>query len=429
MIQFQKSFCASLTTFASVLALVATPSFSATRCVSGSGSGCLQTINQALSMSAPGDVIRVQAGIYNESVTIKQPISLIGDGRDRVIINALGLSNGIFVNGTASAPNSGITGVVISGLTVENANFEGILVANATGVTISNNQVIQNNRSLNISAAQCPGIPAFETNEGEDCGEGLHLMAVDHSVVSNNIVKNNAGGILITDETGPNHDNIITGNTVSNNVYDCGITLASHGPATISGLKLPAGVYHNTISGNVSSGNGIQVPGAGAGVGIFAPFPGTKAYGNVVVNNTLTGNGQPGVTMHNHAYSANAPAVDMDDNVIVGNQISGNAADLDDAATPGTAGINLFSLAPVNGTIIAQNTIRSQQNAVVVNIPSGTVQVHLNNLQTTVGVNNLGAGKIDASNNYWGCSAGPGNYGCAGVVGTVTVGPAATTPF
>jgi hypothetical protein len=355
------------------------------------------------------------------------PISLIGDGRDRVTINALGLSNGIFVDGTSAAPNSGISGVVISGLTVENANFEGILVANATGVTISNNQIQQNNRSLNTANSTCPGVPAFETNEGLDCGEGLHLMAVDHSVVSNNIVKNNSGGILISDETGPNHDNLITGNTVSNNIYDCGITLASHAPATISGLKLPAGVYHNTISGNTSSGNGTQ--GAGAGVGIFAPSPGTKNYGNVVINNTLTGNGQPGVTMHNHAAPPNTPPVNLDDNVITGNQISGNAADNGDAATPGTAGIDLFSKAPVNGTIIAGNKILSEQIGVAVNIPSGTVQVHLNNLTSTAGVNNLGAGKIDASNNYWGCTAGPGNYGCAGVVGTVTVGPVATSPF
>lgn len=429
MFQLPKSFGASFTTLASVLAFVAFPSFSATRCVSASGNGCLQTISQAISLSAPGDIIRVQAGVYTESVTITMPLSLIGDGRDRVIINALGLSNGIFVNGTSAAPASGISGVVISGLTVENANFEGILVANATAVSISNNQVLQNNRSLNISAGACPGIPAFETNEGEDCGEGIHLMAVDHSIVNNNIIKNNSGGILITDETGPNHDNIITANTVQNNVYDCGITLASHGPATISGLKLPAGVYHNTISANSVSGNGTQLPGAGAGVGIFAPFPGTKNYGNVVINNTLTGNGLPGVTMHNHAYAAGAPPVNMDDNVIIGNQISFNGADTQDAATPGTVGVNLYSVAPVNGTVITQNTIRNQQIAVAINIPSGAVQVHLNNLQTTTGVNNLRTGAIDASYNYWGCSAGPGNYGCAGTAGTVTVGPLASIPF
>jgi hypothetical protein len=53
------------------------------------------------------------------------------------------------------------------------------------------------------------------------------------------------------------------------------------------------GVWHNTISGNVSEHNGLQLPGAGAGVGMFAPFPGTAASGNVVSHNILRNNGLP----------------------------------------------------------------------------------------------------------------------------------------
>ena len=46
------------------------------------------------------------------------------------------------------------------------------------------------------------------------------------------------------------------------------------------------------------------------------------------------------------------PPVNLNDNVIVGNHISGNAADTEDAATPGPTGINLYSVAPVWGTVI-----------------------------------------------------------------------------
>jgi parallel beta-helix repeat protein len=416
---------------AAILGCVACPlSFSATRCAGNPGSGCVATIGQALALSSPGDTIQVQAGVYNESLVITQPVSIVGVGASQAILNAINQPNGIFINGMAMAPAAGVHGVVISGITVQNANFEGILAVNATSITIANNQVIGNNRSLNTANTTCPGLPAFETSEAEDCGEGIHLMAVDHSVVSNNIVKNNSGGILISDETGPNHDNIITGNTVSSNLFDCGITLASHSPAAVSGLKLPAGVYHNTISGNTVSNNGTQLPGAGAGVGIFAAGPGNQNYGNVIINNTLTGNGLPGVTMHNHASVTGAPPVNLNDNVIVGNQISGNGADTDDAATPGTAGINIFSVAPVTGTVIAQNNIRNQQISVAFNVASGSLQVHLNDLQGTTGVNNLGAGTVDASQNYWGCAAGPvSNYGCSGTSGTVTIGAWATSPY
>ena len=59
-------------------------------------------------------------------------------------------------------------------------------------------------------------------------------MATYHVSVVDNEVAYNSGGILITDETGPNQGNLISGNNVHDNPYDCGITLASHGPATRS---------------------------------------------------------------------------------------------------------------------------------------------------------------------------------------------------
>ncbi len=402
----------------------------ATLCVSPSsgGSCAFSTISAAVAAAAPGDTIQVQPGVYSEGVIITQSVSVIGSG-SATIINALGQPNGIFVKGMAQAPASGISNVTISGLTVENATFEGILVANATAITISGNQVLGNNRGLNTNNLTCPGIPAFETNEGEDCGEGIHLMAVDHSIVSGNTVKNNSGGILITDETGPTHDNLITGNIVSNNPFDCGITLASHAPSPTTSLKGPAGVYHNTISGNTSSNNGLQLPGAGAGIGIFAPGPGNQNYGNVVINNIITGNGLPGVTMHNHANVPHAPLANMNDNMIVGNQISGNAADTQDAATPGPTGINIYSQVPVTGTVIAQNVIRNEQIGVAINTPSGGAQVNLNDLLVITGVDNLGSGSINATGNYWGCAAGIGQSGCGGFIGTVSAGAAATTPF
>ncbi len=101
---------------------------------------------------------------------------------------------------------------------------------NATDVTITGNDVLDNNQSLDIAAGMCPGIPAFETNEGMDCGEGIHLMATDHSSLVRQRSEHNSGGVLITDETGPSHDNLISGNFVHDNPFACGITMASHGP-------------------------------------------------------------------------------------------------------------------------------------------------------------------------------------------------------
>ncbi|HEY3841402.1 MAG TPA: right-handed parallel beta-helix repeat-containing protein, partial [Bryobacteraceae bacterium] len=376
----------------------------ATVCVSVTGTCAYHTIDAAIKAVNAGDTIMVQAGVYNEMVTITRSVVLQGAGRDRTIINAFGLANGIYVNGSAKAPGTGVGNVVISGVQVQNANFEGILVMNANGVTISNSQVSGNDRSLNTadaSAIVCENLPAFETSESEDCGEGIHLIGVDHSVIANNIVRNNSGGILMSDETGPTHDNVIHGNTVSTNIYDCGITLASHPVATLGGQKAPGGVYRNTISGNTSTGNGTAF--GGAGIGLFAAGPGNATYGNVIINNVVTGNGHPGISLHNHAAPKGAPAPNLNDNIIIGNQIAGNGADTGDASTPGPTAINIYSVAPVAGTVITQNVVRNEMLGVAVHTPSGAVQIHLNDLGGETGVDNIGSGTIDANLNYWGC--------------------------
>jgi hypothetical protein len=90
----------------------------------------------------PGDTILVGPGIYKEQVTITQTVSLIALSElTPPTIDATGLSNGIFVNGMPTAPDAGLSGVVIKGFRIHNANFEGILVANGNDTTIVDNHV------------------------------------------------------------------------------------------------------------------------------------------------------------------------------------------------------------------------------------------------------------------------------------------------
>lgn len=407
----------------------------ATLCVNHGGtSGCKASIGAAVAAASDGDTIVVAPGTYKEEVTITKSISLVALNSARPTIDATGLPNGIFVNGMAAAPGIGVANVLISGFRVENANFEGILVANAYDATIVNNQVFDNDRSLDIADATCSGIPAFETNEGEDCGEGIHLMGTQHVSVVQNEVAYNSGGILTSDETGPSGENLISGNHVHDNPYDCGITIASHGPATsvIPTATLPYGVMRNTIAHNVSQHNGYQVPGSGAGVGIFAPFPGTTDTGNVVIDNILLDNGATGVAMHNHAYApAPAPGVNLNDNVITGNYFSGNGADGGDAATSGPTGINVYSVAPIMGTVVAENTFGDEAIDLAFKANVGQLSAHLNNFSThAIGVDNLGAGGVNATDNWWHCPKGPGASGCSTASGlNINVSPWLTTRF
>jgi nitrous oxidase accessory protein NosD len=373
-------------------------------CVNPGGTGgCYATIAAAVAAANPGDTIQVGPGKYFEDVVIGQPLSLIGADRSNTIIDATGKANGVYIDGR---DNPGLRQVVVAGFTIQNAKFEGILVTNASSVTISDNRVVSNDRALNPSPPPtCPGQPS-----------------VDHSIVANNLMENNSGGILLSDDTGATHDNLITSNIARNNPFDCGITLASHQLET--GSTAPRGVFHNTIAANQSFSNGLAVEGAGAGVGLFVAGQGLETSGNVVIGNRLTGNGLPGVAFHLHTASTGQ---NVNDNVIVGNYIAGNGADTEDAATPGPTGINVFGVAPITGTVIAGNVIKDEQVDIAVStISPAVVDVHLNDLLgQQIGLDNLGSGGVDATENWWGCAKGPGFPGCTSVSGSNIV----STPF
>lgn len=397
----------------------AQPIQATTICVGQHRKGCAQTIQQAVNSAPAGATIDVAPGTYAEQVTINKSLTLqVPNGK--AVIDATGRQHGIFVSGAATA------GTVISGFTVENALLEGILVQATSHVTVSGNTVQKNDQGWVAPAtpgamATCPGALPFDQ---DDCGEGVHLNGVTDSVVADNVVQNNVGGILLTDEAGANHDNLITRNLVKDNRRDCGITLPSHPSGFGPSGPLPGnGVFHNTISDNVSTGNG------GAGVGMFTPTPGTASHDNLVIGNTLTDNGLPGVALHSHA-----PGQNLNGNRIIGNTIANNGAD-DDAGTSGPTGIIVFSdgahgAAPITGTEITNNTIDREAIDVWVGTAAISQVLRSNNLlgSHAVGVQNAGTGTVDATNNYWGCPGGPGAPGCSSVTGTVLFTPWLTRP-
>ncbi len=393
-------------------------------CVDPSGAGgCSTTIGAAVAAAAPNDVIRVARGTYHEDVVIGKPLSLLGKDPENTVIDATGLLNGVNVDGYH---NTGLSHVIVSGFTVQNANAQGILVTNASDVTVSNNHLTGYDRSLDPVALTCPPLPPyFQAGESFDCGEAIHLSGVFHSIVSDNLVSQNAGGILISDDTGPNHDNLISRNVVQDNPFDCGITIASHhfnpGPTDPS-----VGIYHISVVGNTSARNGL-ISGEGAGIGIFAGPPGAQNNANVIANNILSGNALPGVAMHTHA-----PFQSLNDHLIIGNQISGNGPDGDPGTTVPT-GISIFSpVVPLTGIVIAQNVFKGEGIDIGMKATNGAsaVDAHFNSFFGDVGSENLGAGTINATANWWKCPGGPGANGCSTAVGSgVTTDPWLTRPY
>jgi parallel beta-helix repeat protein len=405
----------------------------ATVCVNPKNSSCAATIGLGVFQAVAGDTVQVAPGTYKEEVVISKAITLTGSGTNgkAVTIDATGLAHAIYI--------TGVTGpMVVQQITAANAMREGVLIENSSNITLKNSTVMNNDKALAFAPPTCspgtiPCCPGAFPFEQEDCGEGVHLLGTSYSLVLGNIVKNNQGGILLTDETGPTSNNLISANLVQNNTTDCGITLPSHPPCVttstdatgcIGGPNVGAtspGVFANSVVGNTSIGNG------GAGVGVFAPTPGTAAYGNLIANNVLQNNGLPGVALHSHA-----PAQNLNNNAIVGNIISGNAPD--DGSTQ-TTGIVIFAdetagAAPLTEAPIYGNTIRDEDIDIFVGTAASNITASYNNLDGKgLGILNAGSGIVNAPANFWNCPNGPTSASCTHFSGNVNFVPSLPKPF
>lgn len=304
---------------------------------SGSDSGTCQkkpcrTIGYAVGQANPGDTIDVSHGTYTESVLITKELSLEGH---HASIDGTGHDNAVVISGPDAA------GTGLRGFTVENADLEGVLAMETSHLKIAGNTIVHNDQlwdPINVPE------PCQST---DDCGEALHLLSVTHSRVTGNLVADNVGGILLTDEAGPTSHILIADNLVLDNEEDCGITLASHAfnPVAITDPSV-GGVYDNVVVHNTSNGNGA------AGIGVFAGPPGANAFGNLVVGNRASGNGLPGVAIHDHVPPANASG-----NAVIANVLSKNGPD-DDANTLQPTGLTVFGGAgPIAKTVVGGNWI------------------------------------------------------------------------
>jgi hypothetical protein len=344
-----------------------------------SGTSCqtakFSTISAAVASSSPGGTVWVCPGTYTEDVVISIPLTLIGQS---ATIDAAGLGGAPTGAVNGQAPYNGITiessHVTVEGFKVEGAEGEGILAVNPdpvaetvggnhlfTGSPITNVTIRDNDVTGNDLGNENPDSPYVycTPSGGGDCGEGIHLLSVaDSSIVDNKSV-GNSGGILLTDEFGPTHNNLVAGNTVANNVNDCGITIPSHnlGLNPQTGQPDPSfgGVYQNKVVFNIVTGNGTK--GFGAGIGVFAPFPYSASYDNLVAGNFVQGNGLSGISVHSHAPNAYVNGNVFNYNLIGTNNVTGeDGADVAPKDTQ-TTGILIWSAVSPYHFTVQGNTI------------------------------------------------------------------------
>jgi hypothetical protein len=292
------------------------------------------TIASAVAAAPAGATVIVCAGTYHEQVVAAKPLSLVGQ---QAAIDETGVTPKFQVTLPGLGTQTIYAGVVIisshvtlTGFTVRNAQGEGVLSAGLghtiTGVVISNDAVVSND----LGSAVPPKSKYFEcAAEGTvpgDCGEGVHFAGnIADSTIRDNLVADNSGGVLMSDDVGPNHNNVVENNVVTDNRSDCGITVPGHNPDALNAAGKPqpkvAGVYDNIIRDNVVTANGTT--GDGAGVLFGNASAGTASYNNLVEDNYIAGNGLSGVTMHAHIVGK-GQFEDLSGNVIVDNVFGQN---------------------------------------------------------------------------------------------------------
>ena len=340
-----------------------------------------KTLGHALAIATAGTTIQLAAGTYkaaadpsgtsNTVTTTGITIQGSAGKTTTTVVTGAGAMNALAVNAN---------GVTVQYLAFEHAGQSGVIVSpsssatpptSITGVHIQKTLIANNDlcSTTPTVAAATKTTNCKTPTPFSDFGEGLHLMSVATSVVSTNSVTGNYGGILVTDELGPTHNDTISGNNASTNVGDCGITLAGHNSSAVhtsgatTGKPSPAtgGVYTITVSHNTADNNGA------AGLLDAGGPPGTGVYHNTFTGNTADGNGLSGFTLHSHA-----PLQDMNTNVVTTNTFSADAlhglagAPGDAEGPPASADMGqsaaieiLGAIAPVTGTTIEHNHITS----------------------------------------------------------------------
>jgi len=281
-------------------------------------------------------------------------------------INATGCDIGIYIGPRASH-------VSIDHVTVENANFQGILAQKTSHILIENSTITENgwhtiDPTIPVPTPMPPGWVQSHVSQSF----GVSLFGVSHSRVENNQVSNNGRGGIGVMDNGPNdpgtitqnanaplttssHD-VLVGNFVTENYSGCGIVVATQ---NVGGALSNLRIVGNTVKGTGFSSPASQAHGAPdiGGIVVAADPPGSSVRQVVVRQNRVTDSFEGGIIVNAEAPNSFTQRVTITGNVVSGNNIGHLEA-------PNTAGVIVFA-APAPGaqnrdTVVSSNWISGQ---------------------------------------------------------------------
>ena len=176
------------------------------------------TIQEAINSAQSGDTIFVRSGKYNERITIKKSLTLIGENKSTTIIYSDGRGD-IIIYVYANY-------VTISGFTIRNG-FHGVLLTGSHSCNVTGNIVSNNFDGIRVRNGDQHVINGNEITSND--GDGIYMRSSDNNkIVDNVITLNRRCGIWL----GWCMDVTIADNTFSKNSH-CGIWASTKTKATV----------------------------------------------------------------------------------------------------------------------------------------------------------------------------------------------------
>lgn len=356
---------------------------------------CL-TIQYAVDQACAGDTINVAAGTYVETVTAGHGSASgsAGIDIDKVVVlqGAGAASTTIQANGGHFLPTSGGAGPLQA------------VTLSSSGITIDGFTILETDPTVNLITADGP------------------LNSNNHTFTNNVIVNptfndgNTGGGWGILLGFGGSSGNTITGNDISLN-------------PDLTKNQFTFGIWDGAGAGGPSNNNimnGNTIHNVGTGI-ILDPGTGNVVSGNHFMDNAFTGLydfGDSGTQVTLNSFQNNhASGIEVrfgaQNIVVTGNCFQNN-------------GQNPVTYSPCSSgcTDTARGAIHIADDGLAT---TGT-QMHNNNFAANApnGVTDVSSASTSsdnaAINNWWGCSAGPGNAGCDTVTANVDFTPFLSAP-
>ncbi len=290
--------------------------------------------------------------------------------------------------------------------------------------SLGSNQTIQNN------TIEIPGDGLSDSGSSQFASSvGMQSNTSGGNVYDGLLIDNNTIRVLNPQSADPE---VILGVWENASGHTSDITVSNNDFINLSADNFPAlnlqrafrVTSHSSATTTVAYSNNTA---SGASIG-FQWLAGSNFAGNQAVElmtNTLTDCNTGVLIQSNGSAHLTDNDITGAGNAGIGVDIkSGSMATIDAATGPNTittlaTAINVEGTATINGNAIIGNT-----TGVGVRSSSTVVTMSFNRIIANgAGVENEAAITVAAENNWWGCNAGPGGFGCDGLSGDVDFNP------